>query len=94
MSVQPALALAEAVALSEMQMAAFEGGTLGTSINPGVYLPAKKRKAVEPLFVGCFIFIVLRGCVFFIHCPHATGFGWTLQRIRIYQYRHKGKEMT
>lgn len=64
MSVQPALALAEAVALSEMQMAAFEGGTLGTSINPGVYLPGKNRRAVQPLFVGCFIFIVLQGYVF------------------------------
>lgn len=44
-------------------------GILGTSINPGVYLPAKKG---QPLFVGCFISIVLQGHVF-IRCPHVTG---------------------
>ncbi len=69
MSVQPALA--EAVALTEMQMEAFEGAHWERQLIQA--FTRLKKKAVQPLFVGCFISIVLQGHVF-IRCPHATGF--------------------
>lgn len=78
MSVQPALA--EAAALSEMQMAAFEGEHRERQlIRPFIQLKDKKNKknlkkgSAKPLCVGRFMSIVLKGRVF-IHCPHATGF--------------------
>lgn len=70
MSVQPALA--EAMALTEMQMAAFEGAHWERQLIQA-FTRRKKKKAVQPLFVGCFISIVLQGHVF-IHCPRASGF--------------------
>ena len=71
MSVQPALA--EAVALTEMQMAAFEGAHWERQLIQA-FTRLKEKRALRPLFVGCFISVVLQGRVF-IRCPHATGFG-------------------
>lgn len=90
MSVQPALA--EAVALSEMQMAAFEGGTLGTSINPGVYSPERK-KAMQLIVRRLFHLYCATGPCFYPLSP-CQWIQRNLQRFRKHQDRHKGEEMT
>ena len=69
MSVQPALA--EAVALTEMQMEAFEGAHWERQLIQPFTSLKKKRKALRPLFVGCFVYIMPQDQVF-NRCPHAT----------------------
>jgi len=53
------LALAEAVALTEMQMPAFEGAQWERQLIQPFTRLKKREKAVQLLFVGCFISIVL-----------------------------------
>lgn len=91
MSVQPALA--EAVALSEMQMAAFEGQHRERQLIQAFTRHKKKKKAVRPLFVGRFMSTVLQGHVLYplSSCHRIQR---TLQRFRKHQDRHKGEEMT
>ncbi len=89
MSVQPALA--EAVALTEMQMAAFEGAHWERQLIQA-FTPCKK-KGYATIVPRLFHFYCATGpCFYPLSSCHRIQ--RTLQRLRIHQDRHKGEEMT
>lgn len=90
MSVQPALA--EAMALTEMQMAAFEGAHWERQLIQA-FTRRKKKKGSATIVRRLFHLYCATGTCFY-PLSSCLWIPWTLQRFRIHQDRYKGKEMT